>query len=369
MRIGLVIYGTLDTVTGGYIYDRKLVTRLRDIGDEVHIVSLPARNYARQLLYNFATAIVQKISRLKFDVLLEDELNHPSCIILNQKLRSKNRCPIISIVHHLRADENKRTGYLLQVWIEKKYLQSVDGFVFNSHATASSVGRFVGNKPSVVAHPGKDRLPSNITHQEIAERSKRSAKLEIVFLGNVTPRKGLTELICALCNIPRDEWNLTVIGSTVRDPSYCRAVIELIRNNGLEKNIILTGQIPDAEVTRHLRKNHVLAVPSFYEGFGLAYIEAMGSGLPVIGAITGGAREIVEHGRNGFLSDPRNTEELTGFLKTLNKDRAMLRRMSINALNTYHVFSNWDDTAKKIREFLLRKIIPLAGSNAQCRTQ
>ena len=49
MRIGLIIYGSLDTLTGGYLYDRLLVEHLRRQGDHVDIISLPWRTYGRHL--------------------------------------------------------------------------------------------------------------------------------------------------------------------------------------------------------------------------------------------------------------------------------------------------------------------------------
>ena len=52
MRIGLVIYGALDTLSGGYLYDRKLVEYLRAQDDAVEIISLPWRNYAAHLTDN-----------------------------------------------------------------------------------------------------------------------------------------------------------------------------------------------------------------------------------------------------------------------------------------------------------------------------
>ena len=52
MRIGLVIYGSLDTISGGYLYDRKLVEFLLHHGDQVEIISLPWRDYTRHLMDN-----------------------------------------------------------------------------------------------------------------------------------------------------------------------------------------------------------------------------------------------------------------------------------------------------------------------------
>ena len=53
MKIGFLIYGSLDTLSGGYLYDRKLVEYLRTQGDTVQIISLPWRNYAAHLSDNF----------------------------------------------------------------------------------------------------------------------------------------------------------------------------------------------------------------------------------------------------------------------------------------------------------------------------
>ena len=56
MRVGLVIYGSLETLSGGYLYDRKLVDYLRRQGDEVQIISFPGQDYARHLLHNLDAA-------------------------------------------------------------------------------------------------------------------------------------------------------------------------------------------------------------------------------------------------------------------------------------------------------------------------
>jgi hypothetical protein len=75
MKLGLVIYGSLDTLSGGYLYDRKLVEYLRSQGDIVEIISLPWRNYASHLTDNFSFKLSTNL-----DILIQDELNHPSLI-------------------------------------------------------------------------------------------------------------------------------------------------------------------------------------------------------------------------------------------------------------------------------------------------
>ncbi|HEY4693708.1 MAG TPA: hypothetical protein VIH16_09740, partial [Bellilinea sp.] len=126
MRIGLVIYGSLDTLSGGYLYDRKLVEYLRSQGDAVEIVSLPVTSYAGAIAQNASRTIRQNLTDLNVDVMLQDELNHPSLFWLNGWLRPRVNYPLIGIVHHLRSSEN-HPGYLRSFYraVERRYLKSL----------------------------------------------------------------------------------------------------------------------------------------------------------------------------------------------------------------------------------------------------
>ena len=84
MRIGLLIYGSLDTLSGGYLYDRKLVEHLRQAGDSVEIVSIPWRSYPAHLADNLSLRLYRRLRDLPVDILLQDELNHPSLALVNR---------------------------------------------------------------------------------------------------------------------------------------------------------------------------------------------------------------------------------------------------------------------------------------------
>ena len=94
MRVGLVIYGSLDSLSGGYLYDRKLVEYLRAQGDSVQVISQPPTNYAGAVLQNASSKFRQQLVNLEVDILLQDELNHPSLFLLNGWLRSRVTYPI-----------------------------------------------------------------------------------------------------------------------------------------------------------------------------------------------------------------------------------------------------------------------------------
>ncbi len=140
MRIGLIIYGDLETMTGGFLYDRMMVNTLREQGDTVEVLSLPWLPYGPALFLNASLSLIKRLKNGSFDLVLEDELVHPSFFILNTGLRSLIKCPIIAVVHHLRSHE-ERPDWQNRFYgiVEKRFLRTVDGFIFNSRATLNTV--------------------------------------------------------------------------------------------------------------------------------------------------------------------------------------------------------------------------------------
>ncbi|MBE0683912.1 MAG: glycosyltransferase family 4 protein [Anaerolineales bacterium] len=344
MKIGLVIYGSLDTLSGGYMYDRRLVEYLRARGDEVEIISLPWRNYAAHLSDNLSFKLPQNL-----DILIQDELNHPSLIGVN---RGKHPYPIISLVHHLRCSElrPKWQNTLYRI-IEKKYLQSVDGFIFNSQTTKHVVNSLIGSsKPDVVAYPPTDRFGDAISESEIEERGKKK-ELHILFLGNVMGRKGLHTLLEVVKGL-KSKVIVDVVGSLTSEPEYAKQMQEYIAQNDLSSFVFLHGSLNNEPLIEKFKQAHLLVVPSSYEGFGIVYLEGMGFGLPAIGTTAGAAGEVIRDGVDGFLIQLGDSHSLATKLQMINERRDVLLQMSLAARSRYLAQPKWNQTANQIREFL-----------------
>lgn len=353
MKIGLLIYGSLGTVSGGYLYDRMLVAQLQACGDEVEVVSLPWVGYGRALLHNLSRSLYQRLATADFDLLLQDELNHPSLFWLNRQIKRHVQYPIVSIVHHLRQSEQHPPGLLwLYRWVERRYLQSVDAFIFNSQTTRQEVARLMGEtsdvwQPHVVAHPGGDRFQPVITEAEISQRTHEPGPLRVLFVGNLIPRKRLHTLIEALCQLPAADWRLDVVGSTAVHPTYTRRIL-----HNLPTAVTLHGSLPDAALAELMRRSHVLAVPSQYEGFGIVYLEGMGFGLPAIGTTGGAAKEIITEGVNGYVINAVDTAVLAHHLHHLHQNRDALAAMSLSARQRFLAHPTWAQSMAKVRGFL-----------------
>jgi glycosyltransferase involved in cell wall biosynthesis len=348
MKLGLLIYGSLETLSGGYLYDRKLVEFLQTQGDRVEITSLPWRNYAAHLSDNLHFRLPRDL-----DLLVQDELNHPSLLSAN---RRPHPYPVISLVHHLRSSEQRPSwqNWFYQL-IEKRYLMSVDGFIFNSKATKGAVNNLLeSSKPNVVAYPPTDRFGQGLQAAEIIARAREPGPLRILFLGNVIRRKGLHMLLEAV-NVRQNgilSYTLDVVGSLTADPAYASRMQEKVTVDGLRSTVHFCGALDKDELIKKLKSAHVLVVPSSYEGFGIVYLEGMGFGLPAIGTTAGGASEIISDGEDGYLIPPDHVTVLAERLAALAHDRDVLVRLSINALERYRQQPTWEQTALQIRDFL-----------------
>lgn len=354
MRLGLIIYGGLGQKSGGYLYDRKLVEYLRGRRHQVTVISLPWRNYAAHLGDNFSGRLLSRLKNLKLDILLQDELNHPSLFLLNDRLKTELSIPITAIVHHLRSSEQHSalTNVLYRA-VETRYLNSVDGFIFNSLTTKKVVADALrSGRPGVVAQPGGDRLAPSITTAEIRKRARQPGPLRVLFLGNLVRRKAPHLLVEAAAALPRGAVQVTFAGSTHGEPQYGRGLWTLARQHGLDPWVEFCGHLNDEALRARLRTSQVLAVPSSYEGFGIAYLEGMGFGLPAIGARAGAAPQLISHGRNGYLIEVGSARQLAGYLGRLHADRSLLAKMGVAALNQWLRQPTWKQSLERIENFL-----------------
>jgi glycosyltransferase involved in cell wall biosynthesis len=347
MRIGFVIYGSLDIVSGGYLYDRKLVASLRSRGDDVRMIALHPGSYFAHLLDNLSTRLPSDL-----DVLIEDELVHPSLLTANRAPRSY---PVVSLVHNLHSSENRPSWQnALFREVERAHLRSVDGCIFNSDATRLTVTQLVGDgKPSVLAPPGGDRL-GRLALADVDERASRAGPLRLLFLANVTPLKGLHVLLDALAKLPRGACTLVVVGSLSVDAAYAAQMQQ--RAASLETPIAFHGILDEQPLADLLRRSDVLVVPSFWEGFGIVYLEGMAFGLPAIGTTAGAIPQMINHGENGYMIPPGASDALASLLAGLASDRQLLARMSANALEHFSTCPTWDESAGIVRAFLLQML-------------
>jgi glycosyltransferase involved in cell wall biosynthesis len=180
-----------------------------------------------------------------------------------------------------------------------------------------------------------------------------AARHGVLFVGRLTPHKGVDRLIEAL---PEDA-ALRVVGSAGHDPDPPeRDYPNLLRRLGAQRRVEFLGIVPDPDLPSLYRGAQVLALPSVHrtcygrevarsELLGLAAIEAMASGTPVVASRLGGLPEVVEDGVTGFLVEPGNVAELRGRLAELLGDRRLAERLGRNARERFLDKFTWEACA------------------------
>jgi glycosyltransferase involved in cell wall biosynthesis len=276
--------------------------------------------------------------------MLQDELAHPSLVYTNRSLPY----PVVSVVHHLRASEPRRLSPLYRA-VERRYLDTVDGVVCNSTATRDAVTDLgVDPGATVVAPPAGDRFDPDIDDEGIDRRADERP-LRVVFVGNIEARKGLDTLVEGFAAAGVDA-ELIVVGREV-DEEYADAVRRQVVAHDLDDRVALVGELPHADLAATLRRGHVLAVPSRYEGFGIVYLEGMSFGLPALASRAGGATDVVTDGETGALVEPDDPEAVAGALTRL-ADTDRLAAMGRAARRRYEAQPGWEETTARVRQLL-----------------
>jgi glycosyltransferase involved in cell wall biosynthesis len=183
----------------------------------------------------------------------------------------------------------------------------------------------------------------------------RADRAGVLFVGRLTPHKGLDRLIRAL----PDDAELTVVGSAGHDPHPPESGYpELLARLADGKRVRFTGPVDDAEAARLYRTAAVLVLPSVHwtcyarpvaisELLGLTVLEAMASGTPVICSRLGGLPEVVRDGETGFFTRPGDVAELRDRIRTLLADRALARRLGDSARQLVLERFTWDLCAQR----------------------
>jgi glycosyltransferase involved in cell wall biosynthesis len=177
----------------------------------------------------------------------------------------------------------------------------------------------------------------------------------VLFVGRLTPHKGVDRLIEAL----HENSELRVVGSRGHDRNPPeREYPNLLRRLAAQRRVEFLGVVDDADLPALYRAAQVLALPSVEltcygrkiavsELLGLAAIEAMASGTPVVASRLGGLPEVVEHGVTGFLVEPGNIAELRWRLAQVLGDRRLAKRLGRNARERFLETFTWQACADR----------------------
>ena len=194
------------------------------------------------------------------------------------------------------------------------------------------------------------------TEEEILTQKKQwglsNNEFVIGITGRLVKSKGIELLIKAFSNIsPQHPKIYLVISGTGK---YKQNLIQLITSLKLNKKIILGGFTVNPLLSAAAYDIAILS--SLYEAFPYTVIEYFAVGKPVISTNVGGVDELIQHGKNGFLIDINNEQQLTENLSILIKNKQLREQFSREALQTINNRFSEDNMIDELEE-LFRRVV------------
>lgn len=248
----------------------------------------------------------------------------------------------LSFIRHPGWHPKDRVKYFEQYCLKK--LSQVDAVLTISEFSKSEIVQLLGIDPKkiYVTYPGVDRQ-----FKPEGKRMYGFPKEYILFVGNLEPRKNLPTLLNAYRALPkelRERYPLVISGALGWHTHEFTKALQLFK--GREKPI-LTGYISQPHLPDLYRGASLFVYPSFYEGFGLPVLEAMASGVPVIGSQETSIPEVI--GEAGVLVNPYNMDDLKEAMIQLLKDEKTKMEMAKKGIIRAKQFS-WEKCALETLE-------------------
>ncbi len=343
----LLVPGRLDTRTGGYEYDRRVVNGLRSRGWSIEVRELDASFPEPSIA---ALDDVDAVLRAIPDgtIVMIDGL---ACSAMPAAVeRHASRLAIVPIVHALIASEvgidNATAARRMEG--ERRALRPAQAIVIAGPALVEPLTHMdIDRRRIAVVRPGTDRAP-------LARGSGADGVLHLVMVATLNPGKGHEIVIRALSTLRGRSWRLTCAGSFGRHPGTTARLRALLVELDLEARITLAGELDPAGVGALYDSGDVFVLPTLSETHPLVIGEALARGLPIVSTCVGAIPDLVGRGDEaaGLLVPPGDTDAFANALARVVDDHALRARLAENARRTRERLRTWDDAVRELEMLL-----------------
>lgn len=338
------IPGDLQTRTGGYIYERRMLESLNEIGQPTrHVPLTPSWPHPTP---EAETDLARQLAALPDDMpLILDGLVFGA---MDTALLAAQKRPVIAMLHHplgletglppararaLLARERENLRHAAHVAVPSPHTRDILMADFGVEGARISI-----------ALPGFDR-PAACT-----PAPPRAALPLILSVGIICQRKGHDVLLDALARCAHLDWQAAIVGLT-HDQGVADALLAQRARLGLQGRVRFTGLISEHALDQLFRTATVFALATRYEGYGMVLSEAQQYGLPILSCAVGAVPQTV--GDSAILTPPDDPDRFAAQLERMLRDpdlRAGLGRASVEAAAR---LPHWHDAAQVMQAALV----------------
>lgn len=286
-----------------------------------------------------ARAVCKRILELCEEERVDAVIAHHAAPMLRLvSMTAKLKNPKLKVIWYAHSnafelcDGRRKKGLALRKWIYRTTFFRADAAVAISNSVKDSLVKYLG-------------LPENritvIHNGAILKRFHRaqagdSRNLRLIYVGRLIEEKGVQTIVKALAHLKDVDCRLTVVG----DGDYREALQTLVKELDIEDRVEFLGTRTD--VPALLAASDVfIHVPDCAEGFGIAVVEAMASGLICVCGDRGALPEIVSDGISGFIVENNDPERLARILRAIAEEpnSEIYETIRANALEASRQFS------------------------------
>jgi glycosyltransferase involved in cell wall biosynthesis len=349
LTLHLLVPGPFDAISGGYIYDRRLVDGLRAQGEAVEVVELPGQHPAPdEVATEGARAALNALPRDARIVI--DGLGLPAFLPLAQDLAERRA---VALIHHPTALEHgaeEATRTVLKAK-ERALFAACARLVCTSPLTARRVAEDFAIDPARigVVEPGTDEAPR--------AAGSGGPGCAILSVGTLVPRKGHDVLLRALARLTDLEWSLTITGDDRRDPPHAHGLRALAEELGIAQRVTFAGEVAGAALDALYHRADLFALATRWEGYGMAAAEAMARGLPLAITAGGAIAEVVAPG-SAIVSPVDDVMSLSKGMRRPIFDADLRAEMADASWRGGQALPRWTDRAAAFRAELDKAFAP-----------
>ncbi|WP_240790200.1 glycosyltransferase family 4 protein [Roseomonas sp. HF4] len=341
--IHLLVPGPFDAISGGYIYDRRMVDGLRALGAAVEVVELPGSHPAPDEAATDGARAA--LAALPADArIVIDGLGLPAFLPLAQDLAERRA---VALIHHPTALEHgvpEATRTALKAR-ERALFRACARIVCTSPLTARRLPEEFGADPERigVVEPGTDPAPR--------ATGSGGPGCAILSVGTLVPRKGHDVLLHALARLTDLDWSLTVAGDERRDAVHAHGLRALAEELGIASRVTFAGEVAGDALEALYARADLFALATRWEGYGMAAAEAMARGLPLAITAGGAIAEVVAEG-SAIVSPVDDHVSLSKGMRRPIFDPTLRAEMAEAAWQGGQRLPRWADRAAAFRDEL-----------------
>ena len=342
MRLAFIVPAPIDTVSGGYAYDRRIIAGLRDAGHDVRVIELAGRHpLPDEAAVASAAAAFDALESGTLPVI--DGLALPAfdgCVDVMATRR------IVGLIHHpasletglMESDAARLRG------IEQRLFPRLSRIVVTSESTAEKLAAEFGADRAhlAVVVPGTDDAPR--------AAGSGGPGCEILSVATLTPRKGHDVLMRALARLFDLDWRLTIAGGA-RDPVHAHSLRALADELKIAQRVTFAGELQGEALEGLWQRADLFALATHYEGYGMSVAEALKRGLSVV-VTSGGAAGALVTPQAGVVCNPGDVVTISKSLRRMIFDVPLRRECAEAAWRIGQTLPGWEAEARAFADAL-----------------